>query len=328
MSESSTTPDPRKSSDNLLDQIGIAGKRALVYSRRRFLWTWLAISLLAILTCAALWLGIRGAQNDNAQNTVLAANANHTADTAKEGTKDVTLFLRGQQGLPGVPGADGKDGSPGQPGAPGSALANQVAATAAAVSNEKATPGPAGPAGPMGTTGPLGPIGPAGNSGASGQPGAQGAQGDAGPVGDKGNQGDTGDPGEPGDPGAAGPTGPTGATGAQGPPGPAGAAGAEGQQGLPGATGPAGPPGPSGVGTTTVVTTTSVVNPGNTKTVTAACTAGDLILGGGFSIDPQVTQLELQRSSPDGEGWTVTVTEDGLAAAVEWSVTAYAICSS
>jgi hypothetical protein len=51
------------------------------------------------------------------------------------------------------------------------------------------------------------------------------------------------------------------------------------------------------------------------------------LTGGGYSITPQVTQLELQGLAPVGNDLTVTIGEDGLPGNVVWSLTANAICA-
>lgn len=187
-------PNP---ADQLLEQIADNTRQALRYSRNRFLATWLAVALLAILTCIALVAASRNAQTDLDQNEDIAKVANTNAKEANATTDDVVSYLRGEQGIPGVPGANGVDGTPGQPSSePGP-------------QGERGTIGPIGPQGPFGPVGPAGPAGPAGE-GSTTTAGAEGNKGEKGDKGDEGKVGPVGPPGPEGPPGPPGPPGPSG----------------------------------------------------------------------------------------------------------------------
>src|SRR5207344_3418634 len=80
-------------------------RKAAEDNRRRFLWTWLAMGLLASLIGLTLWLSIRTADSQ----TELAQK---TANQAKQTSDETLAYLRGEQGIPGVPGASGVDGTP------------------------------------------------------------------------------------------------------------------------------------------------------------------------------------------------------------------------
>ena len=192
-----TETDP----NDLLQQISDNTAKALRYSRLRFLATWLALGLLAILTCAALIAASRGAQTDLQHTEDIAQVADENAAEAQQSTDDVVKYLRGEQGIPGVPGANGVDGTPGQP---------------------SSEPGPAGSDGPKGDTGAMGPIGPTGPQGAAGTVTTSGGTGSEGNTGSTGPKGDTGPAGAKGDTGEAGPAGTDGKDGAAGPQGPPG----------------------------------------------------------------------------------------------------------
>jgi Collagen triple helix repeat (20 copies) len=188
-----------------------------------------------------------------------------------------------------------------------------------------------GPAGPRGPQGAAGAAGPAGVAGAQGAPGPQGP---AGALGGVGPQGRAGAQGAPGAPGAAGPAGPTGL---QGPTGPAGAVGAQGAKCDPGPAGPQGPPGTSGVSGVTVVTArvpASGFNSTDTKTATASCGAGQVVLGGGMEFErgtlPQsdYAKLFLVYSKPTGTtGWTAQSLE-ASSFGETWALTVYVVCAT
>lgn len=123
--------------------------------------------------------------------------------------------------------------------------------------------------------------------------------------------------GPPGPAGPAGPTGPQGDTGSVGPTGP---------RGDRGATGPTGPQGDPGLAALEYVPPVpQTVGPG-TFTVRAACPAGKVVLGGGFSID-DFEQLQGSRTSrpyvdAGVYGWEFV--GDSL---IEQMGSAYAICA-
>lgn len=191
-----STPDPNE----LLEQIQKNTGQALRYARMRFLATWAAVGLLAILVCLALSLAINTSKTNLEQTDDIAVLASDTADDAQETADQTVSYLRGDQGIPGVPGANGEDGAPGQP-----------------ASNTGAR-GPAGPAGPSGPAGPFGPIGPIGQPGPAGIDGQNGTDGtDANEIGPQGSEGQRGPEGPEGPRGAEGATGPAGPQGPQGP---------------------------------------------------------------------------------------------------------------
>jgi hypothetical protein len=201
----------------------------------------------------------------------------------------------GQQGDPGNAGAPGKAGDSGDPGAPGEA-------------------GPQGPQGDPGETGAQGGPGEAGLQGPEGDPGAQGEAGkvgEPGALGEAGPQGPQGDPGETGaqgEPGAEGPQGPQADPGAQGEAGKAGEPGAQGEagpqgpQGDPGETGAQGEPAPAPAITYYRVDTETIVKPGRMKTLTASCSEGDILTGGGYAISIKFRghDYRVNSSSPRG----------------------------
>src|SRR4029077_325967 len=123
-------------------------------TRRKFLWTWLAIGILAMLCGFGVASGLTNAHNRSEDAKARAAEVKAQSD-------DIVRFLKGEDGLPGVPGKDGVVGAPGNPGAQGD-------------------PGPRGPAGPKGSTGAKGATGATGAVGAVGAAGAPGAQGGPG----------------------------------------------------------------------------------------------------------------------------------------------------
>ena len=100
---------------DIYEQVSQQNEEVLGYSRKRFLGTWLAIALLAILICLLALTSLRTASTNLDQNEDIARVANKTADEASASTDDITAYLRGEQGIPGVPGANGADGTPGQP---------------------------------------------------------------------------------------------------------------------------------------------------------------------------------------------------------------------
>jgi hypothetical protein len=203
--DSPTTPGSNSHDTTVLLDRGVSAiEQSAQQTRKRFLWTWLAVACLALFTGVALLLAIHtaGEQNDLAHDQ--ADLAQHTADQAKTTADDTVKYLRGEQGIPGVPGTNGQEGTPGLPGATGEA-------------------GAQGPAGSAGQKGDTGAQGPAGSPGSTGSPGPAGTTGQAGPAGDTGAQGARGPRGLQGE---RGPTGPQGETGAQGP------AGAQGPSGV------------------------------------------------------------------------------------------------
>lgn len=182
----------------ILKEVQKGNRATLNYSRMRLLATWLAIALLAILTCLALVAASRNAQTDLKQTDDIAHLANANAKEASESNDQIVSYMKGEQGIPGVPGADGQDGQPGLP---------------------SSSPGPPGRPGPKGDNGATGPMG---TPGAQGATGTTGLAGPAGANGEQGAQGENGVPGDQGPKGERGDQGPRGDPGPQGPPGPAG----------------------------------------------------------------------------------------------------------
>ena len=135
--------------DDLAGEFERSTRRTLHYSRHRFLWTWLALGLLAFATGVLFLVADRQGDIDDEQTLEIAELADDKAVAAQESSDEVVSFLRGEQGIPGVPGADGEEGTPGQPG------------------EGAGERGPAGPEGPAGPVGPIGPEGPLGAPGAA-----------------------------------------------------------------------------------------------------------------------------------------------------------------
>jgi len=111
--------------------------------------------------------------------------------------------------------------------------------------------------------------------------------------------------------GAQGLAGPQGPVGRAGPPGAAGTVGA------PGGTGPQGNPGVN-VFHTVLIVSTATAGP-----LTALCSTGEVVTGGGFVTSGSVSGVTLADSFPNAlrNGWTVNYSGGPTV-----SVTAYAIC--
>ena len=275
--------------EDLADQIDAQTRRTLEYGRHRFLWTWLAVALLAILTSVSLILAANTAKHQNENVKLTADTAKTQADATAASNEEITKYLKGEQGIPGVPGANGKDGAPGQPGSVPSEL-------------------PPGPTGPKGATGAAGPPG---------EPGAAGTPGETGTAGAAGLAGAAGASGEIGAKGATGAKGETGGRGDPGPPGPAGAVGP---------TGPAGPAAPPLA--TQTITAVSAFDALLDKQVTANCPAGTTLTGGGFRWVPTSPLIVVVASFPQGNGWFVEARGDALPAGTAWDLTAFAVCTT
>ena len=275
--------------NSLAARLAAASAQTLHYSRKRFLWTWLALGLLALAIAILFLVWNEQANTDEDQTRDIAELSQEKAESAQKDTDAIGAYLRGDQGLPGVPGADGEDGTPGLPG-----------------TGEMGAPGGRGPAGPVGPAGPAGPPGPQGPPGAVTSAAATpGLPGPAGPKGDTGPQGNAGE---------------TGARGAAGENGQDGAAGANGADGAVGPQGPAGPP-------TTFQTAfaTTASNTATPKNQNATCPAGTRIVGGGFSVDPP-DGVRVTVSLPFGSTvWNVQA--QNVTAPGAWSLTAWAVCT-
>jgi len=160
----------------------------------------------------------------------------------------------------------------------------------------------------------------------------------------EGPQGQTGAPGPKGDKGDTGPSGPPGPQGPQGPEGPQGPPGPKGD------TGPAGPAGP-GLKNLTIVSADSGDPTGSpdTRTVSASCDTGFIVVSGGASIIVTRPGLDEGRASitasvpfisTGSSGWTASAAEVLAEAATDpsptavgepssftWALRAYAVCS-
>lgn len=189
--------------------------------------------------------------------------------------------------------------------------------------------GVTGPPGPEGPVGPAGPPGPQGLPGPQGPPGGPpGPVGPAGPVGPQGPVGPTGLQGIQGPAGATGPIGPQGPAGPTGPPGIQGLTGATGPIGPIGLTGPQGPQGVSGwerVASDVPEATDEV-----TKSATASCPSGKVLIGGGYGISNTIAPVWVRLNGPDtttgAMAWSVVATRSS--GSETWTLRAFAICAS
>ena len=149
-------------------------------------------------------------------------------------------------------------------------------------------------------------------------------------TGTQGPPGPPGPPGPKGDTGATGATGPQGIQGIQGERGFNGTQGIQGERGFNGTQGLQGEPGPSGLSTingTNLYNVTGTPDTTSPYSSTAACEAGDSVLGGGFLLTggSSLAQASVSVSSipvVDLSGWSVT----GGAVFPGVTVTAYAVC--
>jgi hypothetical protein len=173
------------------------------------------------------------------------------------------------------------------------------------------------------------------NQGPKGEKGDTGLQGPAGPFGPQGIQGIPGLPGE------------IGLTGPQGQPGIQGIQGIDGKNGQDGAQGPVGPIGPKGdkgdkgekgdVGEPSMTPITgyeivlSAITPDDNlaKDITATCTSGKKVIGGGFnSLNvSDANEVVIKSSYPNTESsWRVMGNIDASGTSTTFSLQAYAIC--
>ncbi|MFC5835752.1 hypothetical protein [Nonomuraea insulae] len=179
---------------------------------------------------------------------------------------------------------------------------------------ERGLQGAQGPQGVRGARGPVGPEGKQGLQGLKGESGPQGPKGEQGEPGKTGLQGPKGDdgknglPGKDGTDGKNGLPGKDGADGKNGLPGQDGARGLQGPKGDDGRKGDTGPRGPQGEkgepgGGGTYVTYTDTGSIGGSSG-TASCDKGDLVTGGGFTVN---SKYQVVSSMPSGTGWSVGV---------------------
>ena len=195
-----------------------------------------------------------------------------------------------------------------------------------------------------GDGGAQGEAGAAGAKGTDGAPGTQGAKGEKGDKGDKGDKGENGAAGPKGDAGAAGAKGTDGAPGPQGgkgDKGDTGDRGANGTNGVNGTDGPVGPQGPEGpkgdkgeagpsaAGSAKPVIALSQLQGGeDTKSATATCPSGTVVIGGGYDIDVESgkgTDITVVTNRPAGtDSWTVTASDKNSSG--DWSISAHAVC--
>ena len=255
-----TETDTKPDFDQMADQLGKGTEHVLGYSRKRFLATWLAVALLALLVGIALFLSATA--SDDAKEA--SSDAQHASDLALKQSDQTLAYLRGEQGIPGVPGSNGEDGTPGLPGSGGEPGERGPA-------GPRGEPGAEGSPGPMGSPGPTGPTGATGLTGAAGTEGATGATGEPGPQGD---------------------AGPQGAKGATGDPGPAGVTGAQGPQG------PAGPPGPVNIRAAAAISATSPADVKSATAVCPAGTV--VISGGYIIQGPSSVNVTVEATASNG----------------------------
>jgi hypothetical protein len=289
-----------------------------------------------LIAALALTLGVAGSAGAVSPDAPIKACVNKVTKIVRISIYASTSFCgtgssfrqwntRGPVGPAGPAGAVGAKGATGPAGPKGAV-------------------GPAGPKGNTGATGAAGAQGPAGATGANGAAGAAGADGAPGATGAPGVDGapgPAGAPGADGAPGATGAPGADGAAGADGAPGATGAPGADGAQGLQGDPWPEGPQGPQGdVGPAGADgagaagydrKSDASADDENAKSVTATCTGGRKVIGGGFAVTdvsngfyPVVTA-----NGPSSDtAWTVESTSTSGAQDRSYALTAYAICAT
>ena len=98
---------------------------------------------------------------------------------------------------------------------------------------------------------------------------------------------------------------------------------------IPGPPGPAGPPGPPGISGYEIIEATSDVNSDDFKSVTADCSTGKSIIGGGARVvisGGSIGFLSIIESRPVGANWKATATEISGGTEVDWSLEVRAIC--
>jgi hypothetical protein len=185
--------------------------------------------------------------------------------------------------------------------------------------NVAGVPGPQGPKGDKGDKGDTGAQGAKGDKGDKGDTGATGARGEQGLKGDKGDTGEKGDKGDKGEPGQSvtsevipigdarcmngvGGVQYTDSTGVR--------VVCNGQQGATGEKGEKGDTGASGALTGLNIyinqsQTRSAPASGLEDSIDISCSAGDKLLGGGFSSNSKL--IVIQSSPLDSDTWRVTI---------------------
>jgi|GEM_PF-2064743 len=226
------------------------------------------------------------------------------------------------------------------------------------LSGSQGPQGPQGDQGPIGLTGPQGEKGDKGDAGDQGPVGFQGADGKSafevavsngytGTViewmaslkGPQGIQGEKGDKGDAGDNGLNGLTGPRGLDGPPGPQGPIGLTGSQGvqgdkgEQGPIGLTGSQGLKGDNGVSGLEIVMGTPSAPSEDFLSVTATCPGNKMVIGGGYRVlnasHAAQEHVAINSSYPSSEHvWTVTSEIDGTGDDMNYSLQAYAICTT
>jgi hypothetical protein len=253
-----------------------------------------------------------------------------TSGDIKNGTiklDDLSKKLKNQIKQGGPPGPRGPVGPAGPSGGTGPTGPRGLAGDDGATGPRGAT-GPAG----SGATGATGAQGPAGTTGATGATGATGPQGPAGPTGATGATGATGGRGATGATGPSG--GPTGATGPQGPAGPTGPTGPTGATGAAGATGTAGATGATGIAGVSgyeVVTNETDVDSTADKSVTATCSTGKQVIGGGSEVFPAQTapaDAVITQSAPDVATSSWIATANRGVGAGDFGLRVWAVCAN
>ena len=218
----------------------------------------------------------------------------------------------------GLSGSDGPTGATGQQG--------PIGAT-----------GMQGEMGPVGATGSTGLPGPIGATGADGEVGPQGPSGETGPSGATGPIGAQGESGATGVMGATGPAGgegPIGSTGEIGPTGPSGSGetGATGVEGPMGSTGPVGETGANGISGWEKIVGTLSSDDELQKTVTADCTLGKKVIGGGFLTESRSDsgEIAIALNGPiDDDTWQVVAGVDATSGGDEsFAIQAVVICAN
>ena len=93
--------------------------------------------------------------------------------------------------------------------------------------------------------------------------------------------------------------------------------------------GPPGPPGPPGISGYEIVVVESDVNSDDFKSVSADCSPGKSIMGGGARVvisGGSVSFVSIIESRPVGANWSATAVETSGGTAVDWHLEVRAIC--